>query len=129
MDGWRVLRDGFVALLTGAIVLLPLRAPAQGPPQPGDQPPQMQGAELAAPVETEQAGPIRGMVQRVWGYVDPDNAEIISMHQLACLIDHVDKSLHCRGQVVVKSPDVWGQNRLTQHRGIRRPDEGPAREF
>ncbi len=116
MDGWRALRNWLVAVLTGAIVLLPHRAPAQDPPQPVDQPPQMQGAELAAPFETEQPGPIRGMVQRVWGYVDPDNAEVISMHQLACLIDHVDKSLHYRGQVMVKSPDVWGQNRLTQHR-------------
>ena len=64
----------------------------------------------------EQPGPVRGLVQRMWGYVDPDNAEIISMHQLACLIDHLDKSLFCRGQVVVKNPDVWGQNRLTEHR-------------
>ena len=64
----------------------------------------------------EQPGPVRGLVQRMWGYVDPDNAEIISVHQLACLIDHLDKSLFCRGQVVVKNPDVWGQNRLTEYR-------------
>jgi hypothetical protein len=41
---------------------------------------------------------------------------VVSMHEFACLIDHLDKCLECRGQVVVKNPDVWGQNRLTQHR-------------
>ena len=30
----------------------------------------------------------------MWGYVDPDNAEIISVHQLTCLIDHLDKCLY-----------------------------------
>ena len=29
--------------------------------------------------------------------------------------DHLDEAF-CRGQVVVKGPDVWGQNRLTQYR-------------
>jgi hypothetical protein len=65
----------------------------------------------------EQPGHVHGIVRRMWGYVDPENAEIISVHQLACLVDHLDKSLQCRGKVVVKGPDVWGQNRLTAFRG------------
>jgi len=64
----------------------------------------------------EEPGHIDNLINSVRGYVDPENAEVISVHQLACLIDHLDKSLFCRGQVVVKNPDVWGQNRLTQYR-------------
>ena len=64
----------------------------------------------------EEPGHIHNLITTVRGYVDPENAEIVSVHQLACLIDHLDKSLYCRGQVVVKGPDIWGQNRLTQYR-------------
>jgi hypothetical protein len=63
-----------------------------------------------------RSGHVQDFVRRMWGYFDPDNAEIISVHQLACLIDCLDKELYDKGQVVVKNPDVWGQNRLTQHR-------------
>jgi hypothetical protein len=100
---------------------LPSSTPMMGGPsnpvvvqdQPGPVVVQDQPGEV---VVQDQPGPVRGLVQHLWGYVDPDNAKIISMHQLACLIDHLDKSLFCRGQVVVKNPDVWGQNRLTEHR-------------
>jgi len=64
----------------------------------------------------EEPGHIHDLINSVRGYVDPENAEIISVHQLACLIDHLDESLFYRGQIVVKAPDVWGQNRLTAHR-------------
>ncbi len=95
-----------------ALPPLPSSTPIVGEPSNPDFVQEQPGSAFVQ----EQPGPVRGLVQRMWGYVDPDNAEIISMHQLACLIDHLDKSLFCRGQVVVKNPDVWGQNRLTQHR-------------
>jgi hypothetical protein len=64
----------------------------------------------------EAPGHLHNLINAVRGYVDPENTEIMSMHQLACLIDHLDKSLHRRGQVAVKAPDIWGQNRMTQYR-------------
>src|SRR4051794_23720012 len=55
-------------------------------------------------------------LDRLRGHHDPEFEEIITVGQLAELIDRLDKSLDRRGQVVVKAPDVWGQNRMTQYR-------------
>jgi hypothetical protein len=111
MDGCRRLRIACLAVVFGSLLpLLPATAYAQVPG--ALQPPGMPN-----PVEAqEEPGHIENFVRHVWGYVDPDNAEITSVHQLACLIDHLEHALWHRGQVVVKNPDVWGQNRLTLHR-------------
>jgi hypothetical protein len=39
-----------------------------------------------------------------------------SMHALAHDLDHLEKHLDWHGSVVAKTPDVWGQARLTQYR-------------
>ena len=111
MEGWR--RIGNVCVTTVAVVFAWLPAMAFG--QEIEQQPQPSGPQELVGVQ-EEPGPIENVVKHLWGYVDPDHAEVISVHQLTCLIDHLDKSLACRGQVVVKNPDVWGQNRMTQYR-------------
>jgi hypothetical protein len=64
----------------------------------------------------EEPGYIHSLLEKIKGCVDPASAVAPSVHQVAALIDHLDKSLYRRGTVVVKSPDVWGQNRMTQYR-------------
>lgn len=39
-----------------------------------------------------------------------------SPEEIAKLLDHIDKELQAYGRVLVKSPDVYGQNRLTQYK-------------
>ncbi len=39
-----------------------------------------------------------------------------SMHALAGDLDHLEKHIDWHGSVVAKTPDVWGQARLTQYR-------------
>src|SRR5688500_14841467 len=68
------------------------------------------------PVDAQEEGYVRGLVNRAWGYADPEFAEIVSVHQLAKLIDRLDESLYDRGPITVKGPDVWGANRMTQQR-------------
>ena len=53
-------------------------------------------------------GYTHSFVKHAWGYVDPENAEIISVRQLSCLIDHLDKRLADCGQAVVKTPRCVG---------------------
>ena len=140
MAGRRI-REVCAGLIAGSLALLPAMVFGQAPPaspgqlvpvqgqpgvvvqgQPGVVVQEQPGVvvvqeEPEAPGMQEQPGLVRGVVQRLWGYVAPDNAEIISVHQLGCLIDHLDKCLYDNGQVVVKGPDVWGQNRMTVFRG------------
>jgi hypothetical protein len=78
--------------------------------------PQVQPPPVVTEVQ-EEPGHIHNLVNTVRGYVDPENAEVVSMHQLACLIDDLEERLQYRGRLVVKGPDVWGQNRMTQYRG------------
>jgi hypothetical protein len=40
-------------------------------------------------------------------------AETMTLEDLAALVDETDKELQSKGRVMVKQPDVWGQNRLT----------------
>jgi hypothetical protein len=61
-------------------------------------------------------GYVRDLVKQVWGYADPENAEVLSVHQLACLIDCLDKKLYCYGKIAVQAPSVFGQNRMTGYR-------------
>jgi hypothetical protein len=39
-----------------------------------------------------------------------------TVRELAKLIDEVDEELYEYGKITVKGPDVWGENRMTQHR-------------
>ena len=59
---------------------------------------------------------VRDLVKQVWGYADPENAEVLSVHQLACLIDCLDKKLFGYGKIAVQAPTVFGQNRMTGYR-------------
>jgi hypothetical protein len=93
MDGRRRIRLISTGLICGWLALLPTTGRGQ-----------------------DQPGHLQGFFHHVWGNNDLETAEIVSVHQLADLIDRLDESLYHRGQVVVKGPDVWGQNRLTQYR-------------
>ena len=42
--------------------------------------------------------------------------EPLTMKQVACRIDCIDKDLFKKGTIGIKSPDVWGQNRMTAYR-------------
>ena len=106
MEGSRLIGKVCLSFLIGAISLFPSAVYGQEVIQPADDP--------ASSQVVEEPGVIHNLVNGVLGYVDPENAEITTVHQLACLIDHLDKCLDCKGQVVVKNPDVWGQNRMTQ---------------
>jgi len=110
MDGHCLIRGALAGMLLGALVYQPGVSAQEVVQEPQIEQPS------AVNLIHEEPGHIHAFIDKVKGYVDPDNAEVISVHQLACLIDHLDKSLFCRGQVVVKNPDVWGQNRLTQYR-------------
>ncbi|MEW4566621.1 hypothetical protein AB1L88_02020 [Tautonia sp. JC769] len=46
----------------------------------------------------------------------PTHPGAITVRDLAKLIDDLDKELFDEGKIAVKSPDVYGQNRLTNHR-------------
>jgi hypothetical protein len=123
MDGRRRIRIVHLVLGLSSIALLPaiLRAQVFAPSKsivaaPGEVPVQPGFAPAPPDLEYSQPGHVHGFLDRVWGYADPENAEVITVHQLARLIDHLEKSLNFRGEVVVKSPDVWGQNRLTKYR-------------
>jgi hypothetical protein len=85
-----------VGLFIGWLALLPLVSHAQEEPPGGVV--QIQ----------EEPGYTHSFVKHVWGYVDPENAEIISVRQLSCLIDRLDKRLADPGQVVVKNPRCVG---------------------
>ncbi|HKM55500.1 MAG TPA: hypothetical protein VJY33_19000, partial [Isosphaeraceae bacterium] len=61
-------------------------------------------------------GYVRDLVKQVWGYADPENAEVLSVHQLASLIDCLDKKLFGYGKIAVQAPTVFGQNRMTGYR-------------
>src|SRR5689334_16532884 len=114
MDGARVLRIGLWASILGLVAVRPYPGYCQDfapSPSPVSAPPPTPEL-LQGHVQEERFGYFKNLANQVRGYADPENAEIISVHQLACLIDHLDKSLYRRGQVVVKGPDVWGQNRL-----------------
>ena len=66
--------------------------------------------------EHMHGGYVRDLLKQVWGYADPENAETLSVHQLACLIDGLDKKLFCFGKIAVQAPTVFGQNRMTGYR-------------
>ena len=54
----------------------------------------------------------------------------LSVKQLACLIDCLDKKLYCYGKIAVQSPTVFGQNRMTGYRqDYEDPDEGQLGSF
>ena len=110
MDGRCLIRGIFTGTVLGALVYQP-----DVLAQDHVQEPLIEQTPAVADVH-EEPGHIHDLINSVRGYVDPENAEIISVHQLACLIDHLDKSLYRRGQVAVKAPDVWGQNRMTKYR-------------
>ena len=120
MEGWYVNRQVCLWYVFSAFLLFPTAVFGQAPHDHSHDVNQGNHVPVEGPSDPlevqEEPGPIEGFARRVWGYVDPDNAEIISVHQLASLIDHIDKSLFNRGQVMVKNADVWGQNRLTQQR-------------
>ena len=42
--------------------------------------------------------------------------QTLTLKDVACLVDCVDKELFKKGTIGVKSPDVWGQNRMTSYR-------------
>jgi hypothetical protein len=42
--------------------------------------------------------------------------EPLTLKDVACLVDCVDKELFKKGTIGIKSPDVWGQNRMTAYR-------------
>ena len=63
-----------------------------------------------------QGGHLRSFVNQVWGYADPENAEVLSVHQLASLIDCLDKKLYGYGKIAIQAPSVFGQNRTTGYR-------------
>lgn len=44
------------------------------------------------------------------------NPEGVGLADVARQIDELDRELFREGTIGVKSPDVWGQNRLTRHR-------------
>jgi hypothetical protein len=85
MEGRRRTPKTSVRLLISWLTVLPMAAHAQEEPPAGE-------------IEVqEEPGYIHSFVKHVWGYVDPENAEIISVHQLSCLIEHLDKRLTDRG--------------------------------
>lgn len=43
-------------------------------------------------------------------------AEMLTLEEIAALVDETDRELQMLGRVTVKTPDVWGQNRLTAQR-------------
>ncbi len=53
---------------------------------------------------------------REWTGWEDDGTSPMSVHQIACLIDCLDKKLYKYGKIAVKSPDVFGQNRMTGYR-------------
>lgn len=110
MDVSRAIRFSMVRLSLIGLSLVPSVAYAQPPVVSLPPPPPVEHIHL------EEPGLIHGFFRAMHAHADPGSAEIVSVHQFACLIDHLDKSLFDRGKVVVKGPDVWGQNRLTQHR-------------
>jgi len=72
--------------------------------------------EFAAPSER---GHLHGLIGHLGGHAEEEYVVCppnVTIHDLAKMIDHLDRSLFRRGQVVVKNPDVWGQNRLTKYR-------------
>jgi hypothetical protein len=47
----------------------------------------------------------------------PDPEEMPpTLAQVAAMVDDLDRTLFALGMIDVKSPDVWGQNRMTRHR-------------
>ena len=97
MDGRCLIRGIFTGTVLGALVYQPDVLAQDHVQEPLiEQPPAVTHVH-------EEPGHIHDLINCVRGYVDPENAEIISVHQLACLIDHLDKSLYRRGQVAVGS--------------------------
>ena len=47
----------------------------------------------------------------------PNPAETMpTLAQVAAMLDDLDRTLFALGTIDIKSPDVWGQNRMTRHR-------------
>jgi hypothetical protein len=51
-----------------------------------------------------------------WTGLEPDGSSPLTVRQIAGLIDELDKKLYHYGKIAVKSPDVFGQNRMTGYR-------------
>ncbi len=51
-----------------------------------------------------------------WTGLEADAPPPTTIHELACLIDRLDKKLYCYGKIAVQSPSVFGQNRMTGYR-------------
>ena len=111
MDGRCLIRGALAGMVLGALVYQP-----DVLAQDDVQEPLIEETPAVTHVH-EEPGHIHDLINSVRGYVDPENAEVLSMHQLACLIDDLEDRLQYRGRMVVKGPDVWGQNRMTQYRG------------
>ena len=111
MDGRCLIRGALAGMVLGALVYQP-----DVLAQDDVQEPLIEETPAVTHVH-EEPGHIHDLINSVRGYVDPENAEVLSMHQLACLIDDLENRLQYRGRMVVKGPDVWGQNRMTQYRG------------
>ncbi|MFO0953004.1 MAG: hypothetical protein U0835_18005, partial [Isosphaeraceae bacterium] len=59
----------------------------------------------------------QGLVHQWLGHeAEEECVEVRTVKDLAALIDKLDKELYRHGKVAVKSPDVWGQNRMTRYR-------------
>jgi hypothetical protein len=59
----------------------------------------------------------QGLIRHFLGHDEEDECyEILTVEDLAKLIDRLDKELYRYGKVAVKSPDIWGQNRMTRYR-------------
>ena len=77
---------------------------------------------LALTVSGEAHGQVAEFGQAVvdefmdWTGLDSAGTSSLSVRQLAHLIDDLDKKLYKYGKVAVKSPDVFGQNRMTGYR-------------
>ena len=70
---------------------------------------------LLATIALNSTAKGQGLIGRIRGGQDA-LAESISIKQLAGLIDGLDEDLYDYGKIVVKGPDVWGQNRMTPYR-------------
>jgi hypothetical protein len=67
---------------------------------------------VAAPSEVQG----QGLVGHFFHQDEEECYEISTVKDLAQLIDRLDQELFHHGQIAVKSPNVWGQNRMTQYR-------------
>ncbi|WP_406695033.1 hypothetical protein V5E97_28735 [Singulisphaera sp. Ch08] len=57
----------------------------------------------------------QGILHRNRKVIDKSH-QIVTVKQLAALIDDLDEELFEEGMIGMKAPDVWGQNRMTKYR-------------